>query len=169
MIGNDERSYIDNEKVYGPESYAAGDGFTNAQGFSFFLSVFWERPLNPPLTAFLNLVETALNIAYLYLAHVVQWQPAAVIGFGAVVMTLSKTVLYWVQEYFCGFCKIGHNSFKDIFVLWIVPNGYGFLLPPALAFSLINPADFGSSYPRWWCIVWEKILLRLSVILRREL
>jgi hypothetical protein len=69
------------------------------------------------------LIEIALNIAYVYLAHVAQWRPAAVIGFGAAVMTLSKTILYWMQEYYCGFCKVGHNNLRDIVVLYIIPNG----------------------------------------------
>ncbi len=51
-----------------------------------------------------------MNLAYLYLAHVVQWPAATIVGFAAVVMTLSKTVLYWAQEYYCGFCAIGHNN-----------------------------------------------------------
>jgi len=39
------------------------------------------------------------------------------------VMMFSKTVLYWFQEYYCGFCAIGHNTTKDLMFLWIVPNG----------------------------------------------
>jgi hypothetical protein len=65
-----------------------------------------------------------LNIAYLYLAHIAQWPPATIIGFGSALMTLSKTVLYWAQEYYCGFCAIGHNSPSDLFFLWIIPNGW---------------------------------------------
>jgi hypothetical protein len=74
-------------------------------------------------TAFMNLIETALNVAYLYLVHISQWPPAAVIGFAGAVMTLSKTVLYFIQEYYCDYCMIGHNTFRDILVLWIIPNG----------------------------------------------
>ncbi len=65
-----------------------------------------------------------MNLAYLYLAHVVQWPAATIVGFAAVVMTLSKTVLYWAQEYYCGFCAIGHNNAWDLVTLWIIPNGY---------------------------------------------
>jgi len=46
------------------------------------------------------------------------------IGFGAALMTLSKTILYWAQEYYCGFCEIGHNKLWDLVLLWIIPNGY---------------------------------------------
>jgi hypothetical protein len=65
-----------------------------------------------------------LNITYVYLAHVAQWPPATLIGFGAAIMTLSKTILYWAQEYYCGFCAVGHNNASDLFFLWIIPNGY---------------------------------------------
>lgn len=75
-------------------------------------------------TALLNVVETLFNLAYLYLAHVAKWPPATIVGFAATVMTLSKTVLYWAQEYYCGFCAVGHNSAWDLFTLWIIPNGY---------------------------------------------
>jgi len=73
--------------------------------------------------ALLNVFETLLNITYLYLAHVAQWPPATIIGFGAALMTLSKTILYWAQEYYCGFCAVGHNTASDLFFLWIIPNG----------------------------------------------
>lgn len=72
----------------------------------------------------MNLIETTLNFAYLYLVHVKQWPAAAVIGFAAAVMTFSKTLLYVVQEYYCNYCMIGHNTFVDVVMLWILPNGY---------------------------------------------
>ncbi|CAK5274140.1 unnamed protein product [Mycena citricolor] len=31
------------------------------------------------------------------------------IGFAAATMTLSKTVLYWAQEYYCNYCAVGHK------------------------------------------------------------
>jgi hypothetical protein len=37
-------------------------------------------------------------------------------------MTLSKTVLYFAQEYFCGFCNIGHNTPKDLFFFYFCTN-----------------------------------------------
>ena len=93
------------------------------------LLFFWHFDKLTP--ALLNIIETLVNIAYLYLAHIAQWPAAPMIGFGAALMTLSKTVLYWAQEYYCGFCGIGHNKFWDLFWLWIVPNG-------CIAFSLFK-------------------------------
>jgi hypothetical protein len=73
--------------------------------------------------AMLNIIETLLNIIYLYLAHVVQWPPATIIGFVSAAMTLAKTVLYWLQEYYCGYCAVGHNTFWRLMFFWIIPNG----------------------------------------------
>ena len=72
----------------------------------------------------MNLVETALNVYYVYAQHVLASPSAPLIGFASAVMTLSKTVLYWMQEYYCGGCAVGHNDMWTLFWLWIVPNGY---------------------------------------------
>uniref|UniRef100_A0A0B7K058 EXPERA domain-containing protein n=1 Tax=Bionectria ochroleuca TaxID=29856 RepID=A0A0B7K058_BIOOC len=37
-------------------------------------------------------------------------------------MTLSKSVLYWANEYYSGFDNIGHNSTRDLITLWVMPN-----------------------------------------------
>lgn len=68
-------------------------------------------------------METLLNLYYVYLQHVEQSPGAPVVGLASAVMTLSKTVLYWAQEYFCNYCAVGHNDLKTLFWLWIVPNG----------------------------------------------
>ena len=75
------------------------------------------------IVAVLNLIETALNVFYVYLAHVVKYPAASVVGFASATMTLSKTVLYWLQEYYCNLCDIGHNDLKTLVVYWIIPNG----------------------------------------------
>ncbi|POR32781.1 Uncharacterized protein TPAR_07030 [Tolypocladium paradoxum] len=106
------------DHVYGWKAFDARNGFTGAQ-------------------AFLNLVESAMYAAYLWLyfargvpdaarTRTVTGRAGAVavlIGFSAAVMTLSKTVLYWMNEYYSGFDNIGHNPFVDIIYLWIIPNG----------------------------------------------
>lgn len=71
----------------------------------------------------MNVIETFMNLGYLYLQHVVGSPSAPLLGLTALVMTLSKTVLYWGQEYFCGGCAIGHNDLQTLLWLWIVPNG----------------------------------------------
>ena len=60
------------------------------------------KNLTPYYTAALNIVETFMNLGYLYLAHIAATPVAPLLGFASAVMTLSKTVLYWAQEYYCG-------------------------------------------------------------------
>ena len=109
-------------QVYGLRAYENGEGFTNAQCASHIsdLSIFIVLT---SLEAFLNIVENFMNIGYLYLAHVRDSPVAPLLGFASVIMTLSKTALYWLQEYYCGGCSVGHNDAWTLFIYWIVPNG----------------------------------------------
>ncbi|CAK5276693.1 unnamed protein product [Mycena citricolor] len=103
--------------VYGVAALERGDGFTNAQ-------------------TLLNVIETIMNVVYLYTAHVAGWPPAPMIGFAAATMTLSKTVLYWAQEYYCNYCAVGHNSINDLILLWIIPNGLWIVVPAFIVWRL---------------------------------
>ncbi|KAJ6446791.1 C6 transcription factor [Purpureocillium lavendulum] len=108
--------YGEVDHVYGWKAVHARNGFTAAQGF-------------------LNAIETAM-----YVAYVAAWWAArrrnaegrlegrdgalaVLVGFSAAVMTLSKTVLYWMNEYYSGFDNIGHNALAQLIPLWIIPNG----------------------------------------------
>lgn len=79
--------------------------------------------------AFLNLIENVINFVYLYKTHFAPSPVAPLIGLVGATMTASKTILYWAQEYFCGYCAIGHNKLLDLILLWIIPNGYSNLSP----------------------------------------
>ncbi|PHH64753.1 hypothetical protein CDD81_4015 [Ophiocordyceps australis] len=106
--------YGEIDHVYGWKAWEARNGFTGAQ-------------------AFLNLVETGLYLGYLWLAVRAAQDGqrgagrmagmAVLVGFSAAVMTLSKTVLYWMNEYYSGFDNIGHNTALRLLFLWIIPNG----------------------------------------------
>jgi len=109
--------YQNVDLVYGLPALEHGDGFTNAQSL-------------------LNVIETLMNLAYLYAAHVSAWPPAPLIGFTAVAMTLAKTVLYWAQEYYCNYCAVGHNSLKDLIQYWIIPNGFWLVVPSFILWRL---------------------------------
>jgi len=39
-------------------------------------------------------------------------------------MTFSKTLLYWLQEYYCGWCATGHNDLVMWIQLFLIPNVY---------------------------------------------
>ncbi|KIJ64001.1 hypothetical protein HYDPIDRAFT_91287 [Hydnomerulius pinastri MD-312] len=109
--------YQEVDYVYGVKALEENNGFTNAQSM-------------------LNVVETLMNLTYVYLAHVSNWTPAPLVGFAAATMTLSKTVLYWAQEYYCGGCAIGHNTAKDLIVYWIIPNGFWIIVPSFIVWQL---------------------------------
>ncbi|KAI0128955.1 hypothetical protein BJ170DRAFT_354829 [Xylariales sp. AK1849] len=126
--------YAEVDYVYGWKALETRNGFTAAQGS-------------------LNVVETAMYLAYLYIyfaqgkpaggavgeKRVLSGRPAAwavLVAFSAAVMTLSKTVLYWANEYFSGFDNIGHNSFNDLITLWIIPNGAWLVFPTYMLYVM---------------------------------
>ncbi|KAL4243350.1 hypothetical protein ABKN59_011025 [Abortiporus biennis] len=109
--------YQNIDYVYGLPALEKGDGFTNAQSL-------------------LNVIENFMNMGYLYLVHVSGSPLATMLGFASVVMTLSKTFLYWAQEYYCGGCAIGHNDFKTLFIYWIIPNGLWLVVPSFIVYRL---------------------------------
>ncbi|KAI6353206.1 hypothetical protein MCOR25_009103 [Pyricularia grisea] len=127
--------------VYGRERWEAGDGFCGAQGT-------------------MNIVESLMYLAYLWIWYSnktatpaagasggsgVASARGAVTGrsaglamllmFSACVMTVSKTVLYWLNESWSGFHGIGHNTARDLVVLWIIPNGAWLVVPTYLIYT----------------------------------
>ena len=119
--------------MYGFPAWNARNGFTSAQGV-------------------LNLIESAGYVVYLWMigkygkdqdlvqgrgapsfktigwigkARIVDSKEAGLavlIGFSAAVMTVSKTILYGLNEYFSGFDNIGHNDISSLIFLWIIPK-----------------------------------------------
>ncbi|KAF8259085.1 hypothetical protein EI94DRAFT_1752476, partial [Lactarius quietus] len=109
--------YQEIDYVYGIKALQENSGFPSAQSF-------------------LNLIETALNVFYVYLAHVAKYPAASLVGFASATMTLSKTVLYAAQEYYCNFCATGHNDLKTLIVYYIIPNGFWIVVPSLIVFKL---------------------------------
>ncbi|KAK4188622.1 hypothetical protein QBC35DRAFT_190298 [Podospora australis] len=112
--------YGEVDHVYGWKSWNAGDGFNGAQSS-------------------LNVIETLM-----YLYYALTWYQnkdasgtvrgkkaatAALVGYTAAVMTVSKTVLYWLNEYHSGFDNIGHNNWFRLFFLWVIPNAAWLIFP----------------------------------------
>ncbi|KAI9810478.1 MAG: hypothetical protein M1827_006254 [Pycnora praestabilis] len=131
--------YATVDYVYGVPAYNAANGFTSAQGT-------------------MNLVESIFYGYYLWIVYaysrssneegrgapkpgIAGWLGeakvvengmgglATLIGFTAAVMTVSKTVLYWLKEYYSGFDNIGHNDISSLILLWIIPNGAWLVFP----------------------------------------
>ena len=103
--------------VYGVRALEDGDG---ASPPLYPLAPLTPLPGFPNAKAFLNIIETILNLIYLYLAHVSSSPKAPLIGFAAATMTLWKTVLYWLQELFCSGtgCMTAHNKWLDMVVFY---------------------------------------------------
>ncbi|RYP16143.1 hypothetical protein DL767_010221 [Monosporascus sp. MG133] len=124
------RLYGEIDHAYGWKAFRARSGFTAAQGT-------------------LNVVETALYLAYLWIyfarrqvrgeeagkgagggsgrdnnktttmTKVLSGRPAGV----AVLLAFSGAVMTLrLNEYFSGFDNIGHNSLRDLICLWIIPK-----------------------------------------------
>ncbi|KAF9507113.1 hypothetical protein BS47DRAFT_1304407 [Hydnum rufescens UP504] len=113
---------IDHVRLYGLRAWESKDGFPSAQ-------------------ALMNIVETALNWCYLFTRHISPSPISPLLGFTAAVMTLSKTVLYGLQDYFCGWCSSGHNPASTFIVLYLFPNvKCGPLMTPLLRLWVVMPA-----------------------------
>lgn len=97
-----------------------------------------------------------MNLLYVYLAYICSWPGAPIIGFAAVSMTLSKTVLYWAQEYFCGGCAVGHNDLSTLIIYWVIPNGWVSIFVLILCLNLNLMAD------RLWLIFPTLIVIQLG-------
>ncbi|RPA94953.1 hypothetical protein L873DRAFT_1775255 [Choiromyces venosus 120613-1] len=101
----------------------------------------------PAAQSFMNLIESALNILYLYLYSSTGAGSAGglVVGFAAVVMTLSKTMLYLLNEVFAGGRHVLHNDLSTFIWCYAVPSSLWILFPA-------------------WCTVWfgGEILRRID-------
>lgn len=123
--------YAQIDHVYSRKAFDSNNGFSGAQSF-------------------LNVIETAMYLVYLWLF----WSRAeaatagarrtlggrrgalaVLVGFSAAVMTLSKTLLYFMHEYYAGFDNVGHNSAFDLITLWIIPNGPWIVIPAYMVWS----------------------------------
>lgn len=101
------------DTFYGTAAWEEQDGFTSAQ-------------------AFMNLVETALNFLYLYLGSTLPLSRIGqvnLVGFSAAILTVAKTVLYWLTEYYSGMRHTGHNDWQTYIFLWVVSITFRLFLP----------------------------------------
>ncbi|PVF95142.1 hypothetical protein CPB86DRAFT_788326 [Serendipita vermifera] len=111
---------------YGVEAYKRGDGFPNAQSL-------------------LNVLETLVNLVYLYLVEVSQSPIAPLVGFGAATASFSKTILYWAVEYYCNYCTTGHNDPLKLIFIWLIPTG-AWIVVPALIMRTLGKDIAASLY-----------------------
>jgi hypothetical protein len=71
-----------------------------------------------------------MNFYYLKLLsdNTVTIGQANLVGFSSALMTTAKTILYWLVEAFSGMAHTGHNSIKDMLLLWVVREFNSLLL-----------------------------------------
>ncbi|KAL4871513.1 hypothetical protein BDV12DRAFT_23503 [Aspergillus spectabilis] len=123
--------------IYGWPAYNAQNGFTAAQtvmnlietaGYVYYLWVVYTH--GTPASGSPREAESALSWI-LATDKVVAGRPGAtalLAAFGSSVATVSKTLLYWIQEYYSGFVNIGHNGFWPL-AAWIFLNGAWIVFP----------------------------------------
>ncbi|QRW20832.1 hypothetical protein RhiXN_05821 [Rhizoctonia solani] len=127
--------YAQIDYVYGWPSFTRGDGFANAQSL-------------------MNVLETILNLAYVYYVHIRPSSVAPLVGFSSALMTLSKTVLYWLNDYYCSWCT-SHNPPLKWIILFALPNTSSSISSQSLALNImmndyrtvLYRLDLATSYP----------------------
>ncbi|KAK2767514.1 hypothetical protein FQN54_003671 [Arachnomyces sp. PD_36] len=135
--------------VYGWPAFNARNGFTAAQGFMniietlclvFYLVVVFRHGETVNETGKKKAEEKGI-LGSLIQDRAVEGRLGAVallVLFSAMTMTLSKTLLYWSNEFFSGFGNIGHNDLSKLIPLWIIPNGL-WIIFPAYSLAILGP------------------------------
>ncbi len=72
-----------------------------------------------------------LQLLYVYYRHIPgsknkSIRLANVFLFAGACMAFDKLLLVCVQEHFCGYCSLKHNTFQDLLQVYIIPNSYVF-------------------------------------------
>lgn len=134
--------------IYGWRAFNEHNGFTAAQGtlnvietlmYLYYLYVLYAYGKPSPGQG--RGAPNAATVGILGGQRAIQGKQgviALLVAYTAAVMTVSKTVLYCefgksralhiancvsgMNEYFSGFENIGHNSFRDLVFLWIIPK-----------------------------------------------
>lgn len=84
----------------------------------------------------MNLIEIGLNLYTLSLLHQKQSRAASIMAVVVSAMTSSRTILYYVLEYSCGFCNSAHNNAFTLVTRYFLPGGMWIWVPAFVAFHL---------------------------------
>jgi len=133
------------DHVYGWPAYESGNGFTGAQsavnvvecvGYFYYLYLVWAHGRTEKNVQGTGAPdeEKVGKLAQSRTVYGMHGAKAVVLLYGVALMTLSKTVLYWLNEVCSGFANIGHNDPLSIFFLWALPNGAWIALPTYLVY-----------------------------------
>ncbi|KAK9458991.1 uncharacterized protein V1516DRAFT_680645 [Lipomyces oligophaga] len=99
--------YMEIDYVYGLPAFEDGNGFATGQ-------------------AIINLFESTMNFIFVYTSLFSSNKSlrlaGAFIGLTGAMSSFSKTVLYFLTEYFSGWKYVGHNTTMDFYTLYILPS-----------------------------------------------
>jgi hypothetical protein len=131
--------YASIDHVYGWPGWENNDGFGGAQGFlnaielvlyGLYAMIIYNHGM--PTTGGTGLQLSEGVSKFLAGGRKVRGKNgnrALIIGFAAAVMTLSKTVLYYFNEYFSGFANVGHNDWATLLFFYGIMNGLWVIFP----------------------------------------
>ncbi|KAF2824709.1 hypothetical protein CC86DRAFT_296392 [Ophiobolus disseminans] len=127
------------DKVYSRSAYDAREGFGGAQGMLNAVELVLYGLY--AMTIYNHGVPTTSGTGVQVGEGVSAWfaggvkvrgkvgNRALLLGFAASVMTLSKTVLYYFNEYFSDFASVKHNDWFTVFLFYGVMNGLWVIFP----------------------------------------
>ncbi|KAH6122775.1 hypothetical protein HBI64_155880 [Parastagonospora nodorum] len=127
------------DKVYSRSAWDAQEGFGGAQGaldavelvmYGLYAMILYNHGVKAPAGTGVQVGEgvSAWFAGGVKIRGAIG-NRAVLIGFAASVMTLSKTVLYYFNEYFSGFASVKHNDWFTIFLFYGVMNGLWVIFP----------------------------------------
>ncbi|PSN67921.1 hypothetical protein BS50DRAFT_492339 [Corynespora cassiicola Philippines] len=131
--------YAEIDHVYGKPGWESHDGFGGAQGalnavetvlYGLYLMIIYNHSVPSTSGKGLQIGEGIQGfLSGGRKVHGKTGNKALVIGFAAAVMTLSKTVLYYMNEYFSGFHNTQHNDWVTLALFYGVMNGLWVIFP----------------------------------------
>ncbi|OJD15730.1 hypothetical protein AJ78_04028 [Emergomyces pasteurianus Ep9510] len=126
--------------IYGWPAWHNRNGFTSAQSlmnlvetacYLFYLFVLFKYGTTPNIKGHRKSKSAKKSGFLVPRKSIGGWlgATALLVVFSGSVMTVSKTLLYALNEVCSGFDNVGHNSFWTLIFLWIIPNGLWIVVP----------------------------------------
>lgn len=124
--------YATVDYIYGWPAYEQRNGFTAAQsslnvvetvGYLIYLWILYRHGTQETVKG--TGAPAKDQVGWLAQSRTLYGRRAAyavLLLYGMSLMTLSKTILYWLNEACGGFGNIGHNSIVSLIPLWIIPK-----------------------------------------------
>lgn len=133
--------YASIDHVYGWPGWDNNDGFGGAQGainavevvlYGLYVTIIYNHSVPAATGTGLDAKSARGLGAWLSGGRKVRGRAgnhALLLGFTAAVLTLGKTVLYFLNEYFSHFKNVGHNDWLTVTFLYCIMNGLWVVFP----------------------------------------